>query len=674
MTIPVWKDRKVERPNTYNIQNNIDGTITLIPEAGTIYEPGTPLNAANLNALGSQLEDIPKQSYITDKATKSEVEVERKRIDNFTKLSEGSTTGDAELIDGRIGIDGNIYNNIGEAIRRQLNTLNEDIDNISDTSHQLLLDINKSTGYYDIINGELKTYSSGNNYKYTPIKVKSGKTYSLYKLYTPFVVYYDGTSYTKVNTNSITHFSMIFTPPKDGLLYVTVSQYWIGTAMVTDYIGIPTSVIEGVIKNKINNLYLPNKSISIENTDFITSNKQLLKVNNSIKGKYYNRTDDQLSNNIDYNYFKPISIKKGVTYNYQNINHYYSMYYDFVNATWSPLNNTDSTLTGTSGSFTPENDGLVFITVHNNYLGKTAMFCDDDIPSNYIEGDYNILFNNTNIKSEYVVDINSTGDFTSLRTCLETIKPSKNNPVTVKIKKGTYDIRSYYSDDEWNSNLFYGLLIPDYTTLIGVGNREEVIITASSTDLKELISTLNLKNTSSMENLTVVANNIRYAVHDDWADNNENGYKRNVKNCVFKGTNLKYYVTYGAGAKQGADIIFEDCLFINDHYHGYSCHNNVGWAIPSIIKMINCRFQADSNPILFGTLNTNGAGGNMTVKLVGNKIDANQKVLLYEQDANNYGTGIKVKVTGYANNFDNTAIQITNTDGIDYSSNIDLVK
>lgn len=57
MTIPVWKDRKVERPNTYNIQNNIDGTITLIPVPGTIYETGTPLNAENLNALGSQLEE-----------------------------------------------------------------------------------------------------------------------------------------------------------------------------------------------------------------------------------------------------------------------------------------------------------------------------------------------------------------------------------------------------------------------------------------------------------------------------------------------------------------------------------------------------------------------------------------------------------------------------------------
>lgn len=44
-----WVDRKVERPNTFVIQNNTDGTVTLIPAPGTIQQVGTPLNAENLN-------------------------------------------------------------------------------------------------------------------------------------------------------------------------------------------------------------------------------------------------------------------------------------------------------------------------------------------------------------------------------------------------------------------------------------------------------------------------------------------------------------------------------------------------------------------------------------------------------------------------------------------------
>ena len=44
-----WVDRKVERPNTFVMQNNSDGTVTLIPNSGTIQQVGTPLNAENLN-------------------------------------------------------------------------------------------------------------------------------------------------------------------------------------------------------------------------------------------------------------------------------------------------------------------------------------------------------------------------------------------------------------------------------------------------------------------------------------------------------------------------------------------------------------------------------------------------------------------------------------------------
>lgn len=50
----------------------------------------------------------------------TEIEVERKRIDNFSKLQEESTTGDAELVDMRIGANGKKYNTAGEALRGQI--------------------------------------------------------------------------------------------------------------------------------------------------------------------------------------------------------------------------------------------------------------------------------------------------------------------------------------------------------------------------------------------------------------------------------------------------------------------------------------------------------------------------------------------------------------------------
>ena len=62
-------------------------------------------------------------SQIKDNATKQELEIERKRIDNIVSLPEGSTTGDAELMDIRVGVDGHIYKSAGEAVRTQLNNM-----------------------------------------------------------------------------------------------------------------------------------------------------------------------------------------------------------------------------------------------------------------------------------------------------------------------------------------------------------------------------------------------------------------------------------------------------------------------------------------------------------------------------------------------------------------------
>lgn len=51
----VWQDRIVENPRTFTVQNNADGTITLIPAPGQIIQAGTPVNAANLNGIETDL-------------------------------------------------------------------------------------------------------------------------------------------------------------------------------------------------------------------------------------------------------------------------------------------------------------------------------------------------------------------------------------------------------------------------------------------------------------------------------------------------------------------------------------------------------------------------------------------------------------------------------------------
>lgn len=66
---------------------------------------------------------------IKDASAREQIDVERKRISNLASLSDGSTTGDAELIDIRVGVDGTIYDSAGDAVRGQVDALQDDVDN-----------------------------------------------------------------------------------------------------------------------------------------------------------------------------------------------------------------------------------------------------------------------------------------------------------------------------------------------------------------------------------------------------------------------------------------------------------------------------------------------------------------------------------------------------------------
>ena len=76
----------------------------------------------SINEINTSLDNMEQQ-----KATKQEIEIERKRIDNLAKLEEGSTSGDAELIDGRVTYFGETSDNIGGAIRSQIGYLTSNL-------------------------------------------------------------------------------------------------------------------------------------------------------------------------------------------------------------------------------------------------------------------------------------------------------------------------------------------------------------------------------------------------------------------------------------------------------------------------------------------------------------------------------------------------------------------
>lgn len=65
---------------------------------------------------------------VQNKVVTQEMNTLSARMDTFTNLAEGSTTGDAELADIRVGYDGTTYSTAGEAVRSQVAKLSEEID------------------------------------------------------------------------------------------------------------------------------------------------------------------------------------------------------------------------------------------------------------------------------------------------------------------------------------------------------------------------------------------------------------------------------------------------------------------------------------------------------------------------------------------------------------------
>lgn len=278
------------------------------------------------------------------------------------------------------------------------------------------------------------------------------------------------------------------------------------------------------------------------------------------------------------------------------------------------------------------------------------------------------VYSRLSVNSEVIIETINIQDYdNNLRKVFAAITPSEKHRYVVEIPEGTYDVASWFTSEEI-ANRSVGLQLANYTKLLGIGNRDKVILQWDNSNgtYNNDVSTLNTSSDwHELENLTILSNNVRYAVHDD---SHYNGIRHiYCKNCRFLGIDSSR--AWGAGTNYEYHGVFEDCRFdlqiVSGErsgmtyvesmcLHDYESHDNNH----SSIDFINCRFTNPYDVTASGQSRDNaGIGfthGTCKARFIGCKTDKYITI------------GNTCRATGYGNHFGEEPRVDNPISGIDY--------
>lgn len=655
--------------------------------------------------LGTDLigNNLYKLSWQTGTILDGEIEIFIRTKDSYSFISSNEIKGGDLLYFGSVGLGYQIFPFL-EDIKGNLSQLNIDVTEISENFGEQLkqrnIDIQKlnqivtNLDFVNILKESLENYQnkyisgSGNltaadGFIATDfIEIKENQNYIFNISSQVYFAWYDSNKnfiswvgvdgilpansiYTSPNSAKYLRFSCLNTVFNNGDIHI----YTDTETELNKNIKIPQNTFGKPFTENVNKKIIQN----FDSIIFLSDYKY-------IEGKYIAPTTGGLGNNSDFNASDFIAIEELTNYYLFGFG---STYGAFYNSNQEYISGIQYDAYLPNGTMIQSPEGTAYIRISTQ---KTKFF-DSCLSS---ENSYSFYpFLNFGVEEiKYIVKTvkpNGGGDFTTLSAAFDSITDSSFNK--------RYIVEFYGDGNEYDTLLDkpyvsgqIGLKIPPFTKLVGIGGKEKCILTRSLITSDQQDSVLNLNVTSELEGFTIIGENTRYVIHDDFGRSDELNllnYERKVKDCHFIGKDLYYSRVYGAGIRSGAKWIFENCIFENYDENArndsYSCHNNLNFTNPTEQKFINCRFKAHNSTsssgiygVWFGSLNTNANGINNNAIFWGCDIPG---IRLYEENVAAYGAGILYKVSGFANTIKTGSpnIVIQNTDGVDYSKNIDLI-
>lgn len=349
-------------------------------------------------------------------------------------------------------------------------------------------------------------------------------------------------------------------------------------------------------------------SITTEKTNFVKSVYNLFDKDSFENDYYYYpRSSDgkviKSTVNTDYRIFDKIKINKGTRY-------FVSMpdlgSFSFV----TDINEINLGLLrdfAASGSFVADADGYIFISAQKKIPLDTFMVTNDVKVDTFYP--FGLIYNtidklkipeesNPEEPNKKILRVGATREFKTIKSAIATL--SEDSVATIMVDEGTYE--------EHSINLYDGVSIIGNTT-----DNSKVIIkgklpkTSSDSDITA-ISTIDCKKGGVLKNLTVTAQNMRYAMHPESANTYKN-WKLEVENCRFyhflnqevidyrKANGLDYSNVWknekpvAMGLSSGSVSIFKNCEFVSDKFEmaAFSAHNNVNFEKKCRVELKNCK-------------------------------------------------------------------------------------